>query len=488
MASLDQEEPVGLSFPSSHLLTHLRQRASDVFDPAGWYHNQRELYTMIVPNLQCSNIKVTDGCYLRKFSPNGSRLLAFSQDQRSVELFIFKGSTAAEDLLTNRASPQYSYNFLFQKFFEHEVSITVCHDNEMLNRECSLFLEDSNYVIVVSSYPIPEETPPHMFETFQNNESLSPNYRFTLENYTLYIVNLRRGWGRVSDSRSFKCDKIFLSHNQGLSLCRSKLAVLSSQHQSIHLFDTVEGLFIPLQVLGRFCYTGDSLVYNNFIDMESNNGEWSQGEHQPFLEKWINSLKHRFLCYIMKEAEELSQLTNDYTHLMQFYKRFDYFNSLRIWKMQLLDENTILLKYSTEDVVTMRVSDPLSQPAFFALYDIESAKIFGVYENSSADFLRLYEECAELFRVSVSHPLNWNTSCVSNCYHCRQLHHKFKLTITNARHGGVTEATKRLLVQVPVCSQSFSSSPYLDLNLFRYDDKWISALERPKPCGDAPVR
>lgn len=34
----------------------------------------------------------------------------------------------------------------------------------------------------------------------------------------------------------------------------------------------------------------------------------------------------------------------------------------------------------------------------------------------------------------------------------------------------------------------FSYSPYLDLALFSYDDKWVSVMERPKACGDHPIR
>lgn len=65
---------------------------------------------------------------------------------------------------------------------------------------------------------------------------------------------------------------------------------------------------------------------------------------------------------------------------------------------------------------------------------------------------------------------------------------RFKQTIVNARYGGQTEAVKRLLAQLPISSQSYSSSPYLDLALFSYDDKWVSVLERPKACGDYPIR
>ena len=54
--------------------------------------------------------------------------------------------------------------------------------------------------------------------------------------------------------------------------------------------------------------------------------------------------------------------------------------------------------------------------------------------------------------------------------------------------SGHTEAVKRLLAQLPISAQSYSSSPYLDLSLFSYDDKWVSAMERPKACGDHPIR
>ena len=33
--------------------------------------------------------------------------------------------------------------------------------------------------------------------------------------------------------------------------------------------------------------------------------------------------------------------------------------------------------------------------------------------------------------------------------------------------------------------QSFTASPYLDLALFSYDDKWVSVMERPKVIARA---
>lgn len=58
----------------------------------------------------------------------------------------------------------------------------------------------------------------------------------------------------------------------------------------------------------------------------------------------------------------------------------------------------------------------------------------------------------------------------------------------SAKYGGSVEATRRMLAQLPISAQSYSSSPYLDLSLFSYDDKWVSAMERPKACGEHPIR
>lgn len=72
-------------------------------------------------------------------------------------------------------------------------------------------------------------------------------------------------------------------------------------------------------------------------------------------------------------------------------------------------------------------------------------------------------------------------SCTpNNNLYARVQHNRFKQTIVSARGGGNVEATKRLLTQLPIPSQSYSNSPYLDFSVFSYDDKWVSMLERPK--------
>jgi de-etiolated-1 len=45
-----------------------------------------------------------------------------------------------------------------------------------------------------------------------------------------------------------------------------------------------------------------------------------------------------------------------------------------------------------------------------------------------------------------------------------------------------------ILSELPLSSQSYTCTPYLDHNLFSYDMKLISNFDRPKPIGDQIIR
>lgn len=115
-------------------------------------------------------------------------------------------------------------------------------------------------IVGSATYIQDEYTHPNAFDTYRNNESVEPNPRFPLEDYSIHIVDIKHGV--LSDSKSFKTDKIFLSHNQGLYLYNNTLAVLSVQHQTITIFHVENGQFWPIRTLGRFCYEDDELLYS----------------------------------------------------------------------------------------------------------------------------------------------------------------------------------------------------------------------------------
>jgi de-etiolated-1 len=467
---------------NQNIVWKLRQRETNVPRPGRHWHIGRSFTQNLFPNFTIVNVEKPP-CFLRKFSPDGRYFVAFSLDQSSIEVYEFQGASAAEELLHGLAKegsdPAAARRQLFGKFFKQTAVVTVARNGEHLNRECSLFTDDGRYVIVGSASYVPEDPHPYFFDIYRNNESVSPNPRSPLEDYTIHIVDLCNGC--LSDSRSFKCDKIFLSHNQGLYLYRDLLAILSVQQQTVHIFQvTKEGKFIDVRSIGRFCQEDDELILTASLSAETENGH----PPRPYRETCINGLKHRLMVHLYWCAER----EDSPEAMRRFFQHFEQFRMLRMWKMQLLDETTLLIKYASEDVVTLRVADPNSQPSFFVLYNMESTQVLAIFENTSEKLLELFEQFCDSFRNAILHsPAQFTCSASSNIY-ARQIQRRFKHTIINAKYGGHTEAVKRLLAQLPISSQSYSSSPYLDLSLFSYDDKWVSVMERPKACGDHPIR
>ncbi|XP_795871.1 DET1 homolog [Strongylocentrotus purpuratus] len=475
--------------PSQNVVHRLRFR--EIYRPKCMSHFSltRSFHQNVFPNFTVVNVEKPP-CFLRKFSPDGRYFIAFSSDQTSLEIYRFEGPAAAGDLLQKLHSNKPDVadeeaesirGRLFERFFLLWHTVNVAPNGEHLNRECSLFTDDGRYVIVGSAVYVPDEPYPHFYDMYRNNESVSPTHRSPLEDYSLHLIDLQMGV--LCDTRTFKCDKIFLSHNQGLYLYKNILAVLSVQQQTIHIFQvTADGRFLDVRTIGRFCHEDDALAVS-ILRYEMPAANSTQNE-RPFRDACINSLKHRLLVYLWKRAHR----EGTPSAMRHFYQHFDIFRWLRMWKMQLLDEVHLLIKYASEDVVTLRMTDPTSQPSFFVVYNMVTTEVVAVFENTSEELLELLENFCDLFRNATLHAHTQLTCSASSNVYARQIQRRFKHTIINAKYGGHMEAVKRLLAQLPISSQSYSSSPYLDLSLFSYDDKWVSVMERPKACGDYPIR
>jgi len=164
---------------------------------------------------------------------------------------------------------------------------------------------------------------------------------------------------------------------------------------------------------------------------------------------------------------------------------------LVMWKMQLLDESHMLIKFGNVDgVVRGHQGDSASQQnAFFVVYNMYSTEVLGVYENSSREFAQTFEQFCEHFRAcSYSEGLIKYRSTCSNNVFVREHLLKQKMAVANARNGGEIQAVKRILSALPFSPQSWSESPYFDKSLFNYDEKLISSTERPKPCAEFPIK
>ncbi|XP_022160189.1 DET1 homolog isoform X2 [Myzus persicae] len=369
---------------------------------------------------------------------------------------------------------------IFESLFQLKFRVLVAAEGEQLNRECSLFSDRSSYVILGSVGPIPRNVILKYNDVFTNNEAVTPNLLLPLENYTIHLINIKKGV--VCQRIHFKADKISLSHNQGVYLFKDKLAILSVQHQIIHVYNLFRSRFYLLRKIGRFCFDNDlafiSSVHTDILaeDYKARN------------ESFINGLKNKLMVFLYKKAERESEVAGTQYPLRRFYQYYDQFISLRMWKMQLLDVDNMIIRYASEDVVTAKIQEPSTQASYFMIYNMTTATVLNVYENTSSDLLRGYEYFCDTFRNPCLNPNGFMPCSPSNNIYSRDSHEKFKNTMLNARFGGTMEANKRILGQLPIAAQSFSCSPYLDTSLYSYDEKWVSPMERPKVVGEYPIR
>ena len=77
---LRRRETLGCLYPGTHVLV------------------ARQFYQNVFPNFTVGNVEKPP-CFLRKFSPDGRYLVAFSADQTSIEVYAYQGASAAADLL-----------------------------------------------------------------------------------------------------------------------------------------------------------------------------------------------------------------------------------------------------------------------------------------------------------------------------------------------------------------------------------------------------
>lgn len=118
-----------------NIVCHLNRREHGFFMRPGTHlHSIRDFYKCIYPNLTVINVEKPAG-FLRKFSPDGKFLIAFTLDQTALEIYEFNGVGAAAQLIsawktevvpnTNTDLPYTIRNQIFEKLFTVYISL-IC--------------------------------------------------------------------------------------------------------------------------------------------------------------------------------------------------------------------------------------------------------------------------------------------------------------------------------------------------------------------------
>ncbi|TMW44594.1 hypothetical protein DOY81_010324, partial [Sarcophaga bullata] len=161
-----------------------------------------------------------------------------------------------------------------------------------------------------------------------------------------------------------------------------------------------------------------------------------------------------------------------------------------ILKMQLIDSDHILFRYEKREtqlpleMIIGSVDQVNRNFKLYVFYNITQQKVLKIYPKDSVELLRMLRNFCDEFRNVRSLQIPWNASSPSNNDFFRAAFDQ----ALNSFTGGITEAAARFNPTLPISSQSFSTSPYLDYSLFNYDDRFISTLERPRLNSLEPIR
>jgi de-etiolated-1 len=198
----------------------------------------------------------------------------------------------------------------------------------------------------------------------------------------------------------------------------------------------------------------------------------------------LGGLKHRLLSYLHRQASASGDAA-----LRHFFVCIEQYSNLLMWKMQLLDEQHVLIKFGALDSIVGRMVDFSTHSALFVVYNTQTTDIVGVFTNASEHLFSQFENFCDFFRASFTGQPTVGTASTSNNEMVReQLRKQIRSLVGTNRVGNRGAAVKRALASLPVNPQLHHESPYLDQAMFSYDEKLISGVDRPKPCYDQPVR
>lgn len=284
---------------------------------------ERNFYKSITPRLTIQNVD-KPLVFLRKFTPDGSMLLAFSNDQRGLEVYQYQGVgktshlfgsqhgecvTASDQSLESLRIRQQMFQTLFKKKYTVPLINAPYTSRHVLNREFSIFLDDGHYVLLASvaggsifpSYQAYQEYP----DLFDDAD---------LYDYTFHLVDLHNG--KVCDSLRMEHDFIVLSHNHSVSLYGRTLAILSTYRQCIDLLELdAEGKLQRLYTVGPY---GSNLDRDRILAHQHEDNTPLDHTHGVPL----SHLKQKILTFFYNKALEEPTAFLRKEKLKQFYKHF----------------------------------------------------------------------------------------------------------------------------------------------------------------------
>lgn len=283
----------------------------------------------------------------------------------------------------------------------------------------------------------------------------------------------------VSDYFDLRHEFVVLYNNQGVTCHNDLLAILGLQQQQIFLFKiTPDGRAIKQRQIGAVIYPGDFELLQKHPEYRRDFKETMR--RSPAL----TSFKQKLLTFLFKHLPT-----------EKFWSQFSFLRYLKIWRIHLVDDDTFLIKLAAEKTILEAVS-PVSNPqlrsqlpsrvALFVLFQISSGEILGITENISESFYKVMIDFQHVMEFQ-SQPAGFKN--LRTCtIHSKSAREKYKAQLEKAKYGSKAEAIKHILWQCPPPPQVHTRSPYLSVDLFSFDENFISSFYKPRKLPESPIR
>lgn len=449
-------------FRSHNVVTRIFDRQISSPAPGTSVHYARRFYENLVPNCTVYEVECPDHLY-RKFTDDGQYLICFSRNHQRVIVYrpTWLSYSCKGDCNTNDL-PQKARRF--ESFFSQLYSVSLPSSNELICKDFFLYMESNRYGLFATS-------------TAQTFDALPVGGAVqgvpSIEKITFHLLRLEDGV--VLDHKCFHNDFINLAHNVGAFLYDDLLAIVSLRYQTIHILQIRDsGNLVDVRAIGTFCREDDELFLNSS----------AQNIHETTVACFHSGIKQRLLSFIFRGIwnEETDPTLRVQGLKKKFYFHFQDYVDLIIWKVQFLDRHHLLIKFGSVDGGISRNTD--LQPAFLAVYNMETTEIVAFYQNSADELYLLFEQFYDHFHATSRSPYTMNfVSSHSNNMHARE-----QLRCIKDKASNSLQFVKKMLASLPFNCQSQSPSPYFDQSLFRFDEKLISATDRHRQSTDHPIK
>ncbi|TYG74453.1 hypothetical protein ES288_D04G184000v1 [Gossypium darwinii] len=465
-------------FKTNNVASRIFERQIRTPAPGTSVHSARRFYENLVPSFTIYDVECPDHSFF-KFTDDGQYFVCFSRNRQ--DLIVYRPtwlsfSCKGEDCDNNQELPPQAKRF--ESFFTQLYVKRLASCNELICKDFFLYMESNQYGIFATS-------------TAQIQDARGTDGAIlgvpSFEKITIHLFRLEDGF--KLDEKVFHNDCVNLTHNMGAFLYDDLLAVVSLRYQTIHILQIRDsGNLVDVRAIGAYCREDDELFLNSSSQLAGNRGDLvdnGTNHDQPNSNNsFLSGIKQRLLSFIFREiwSEETDQTQRVQCLKKKFYFHFQDYVDLVILKVQFLDRHHLLIKFGSVDVGASRNTDQL--PAFFAVYNMETTEIVAFYQNAADELYLLFERFCDHFHATSINSMYMNF--ISS--HSNNIHALEQLKSMKNKATSVSQFVKKMLSSLPLNCQSTSPSPYFDQSLFRFDEKLISATDRPRQSTDHPIR